>query len=103
MLFDREPEAYAKTAWSDCQGAWQNLRESVVDHHRFPESQRLLFHIDEGMSWESVRDLNLMRRALTLVENIARQAKAPGPVLENIADVHHSFQELLEAIKDGKA
>jgi hypothetical protein len=103
VAFQKEPEGYAKTAWSDCQGAWQNLRESVVEHHPFPESQRLLFHIDEGMSWESVRDLDLMRRALSLVENIAKQANAPEPVMENVAYVCDSFQELLEAVKDGEA
>jgi len=92
-----------KTAWSDCQGAWTNLREAVVAAHPYPESHRLLLHIDEGMSWESVRDLELMRKALTLVENIARQAKAPKDVIDNIEHVRESFQELLEAFEEGKA
>jgi hypothetical protein len=103
MPFEKEPEGYAKTAWSDCQGAWQNLRESVVQHGPFPQCERLLFHIDEGMSWESVRDIKLMRKALTLVENIARQAKVPSVIIEDLADVRSSFQELLEAIKEGEA
>lgn len=103
MPFEKEPDGYAKTAWSDCQGAWQNLRESVVQHGPFRECQRLLFHIDDGMSWESVRDLKLMRKALTLVENIAAQTKVPKAVKESIVDVRDSFQALLEAIKDGEA
>ncbi len=103
MPFAKEPASYMKTAWSDCQGAWQLLREAVVEAHPFPESKRMLFHIDEGMSWESVRDLDLMRKALTLVENIAKQAKVPRDVAEAIVDLRQSFQDLLEAIDEGEA
>jgi hypothetical protein len=103
MSFQKEPDGYAKTAWSDCQGAWHNLREAIVGAHPFAESQRLLFHIDQGMSWESVRNLELMRGALTLVENIAKQAQVPEDVAEHIVCVRDSFQELLEAIEHGDA
>ena len=103
MPFQREPDGYVKTAWSDCQGAWHNLREAVVDAHPFAESNRLLFHIDEGMSWESVRNLDLMRKALTLVENMTRQARVPQDVAENVVFVRESFQGLLEAIEQGDA
>lgn len=103
MPFNTEPDGYLKTAWSDCQGAWGLLREAVVMAHPFPESKRLLFHIDEGTSWESVRDLGLMRKALTLIENIAGQAKVRKDVRERIEDVRESFQELLDAIEEGKA
>ena len=54
MTFYTEPTYYMKTALSDLQGAWQNLRDAVVEAHPFAESGRLLFHIDEGMSWENV-------------------------------------------------
>jgi hypothetical protein len=103
MPFKREPESYTKTAWSDCQGAWENLRESIVKHHPFPESHRLLFHVDEGMSWDSVRNPEQMRFALTLVENIARQTDVPHDVAENVEFVRHSFEELLDAIEGGEA
>ena len=103
MPFQKEPDGYMKTAWSDCQGAWGNLREEVVKAHPFPGSKRLLFHIDEGMSWESVRDIELMRKALTLVENIAKQSEVPAEVAENIEYVRESFLELLEAVEDGEA
>jgi hypothetical protein len=103
MPFDREPAGYSKTAWSDLQGAWQNLRESVVDAHPFQGSARLLFHIDEAMSWESVRNLDLMRKVLTLVENLVRQAAASDEIAENVTLVRESFQELLDAIAEGKA
>ena len=61
MTFYEEPTHYEKTVISDLQGAWENLRQTVVEHHPFPESKRLLFHVNEGMSWESVRDLSQRR------------------------------------------
>ncbi|MGC4121096.1 MAG: hypothetical protein QM765_42265 [Myxococcales bacterium] len=55
------------------------------------------------MSWESVRNPDLMRKALVLVENIARQARVPKDVSEHIEDVREAFQDLLEAIDAGRA
>ena len=55
--FDTEATGYEKTAISDLQGSWGNLRDAVVEKFGFPDSERLLFHIDEAMSWESVRNL----------------------------------------------
>jgi len=43
MVFDTEPTKYVKTALSDLQGAWMNLRESVVENFGFPELERMLF------------------------------------------------------------
>jgi len=59
MGFQTEPTSYEKTALSDLQGAWIGLREAVVYDFGFPDSDKLLFHIDEAMSWESVRNLVL--------------------------------------------
>ncbi len=66
MVFDREPSGYEKTILSDLQGAWLNLREAVVEHAGFSGWERVLFHIDEGMSWESVRNLRYMTHCLVL-------------------------------------
>jgi len=101
--FHTEPPGYEKGAWSDLQGAWESLRQAVVDALPFPEAARLLFHIDEGMSWESVREPENMRKALLLVHNIAVQAKAPAEVLEWIEAVREDFDEVMEAIKEGEA
>ncbi len=76
---------------------------TIVEACDCPELPRLLFHVDEAMSWESVRDLGRMRRALTLVENIARQADLPASITENIVMVRDYIQELLNAIAEGKA
>ena len=59
MGFISEPTGYYKTALSDLQGSWSNLRDAVVNDFGFPESDKLLFHIDEAMSWECVRNLVL--------------------------------------------
>jgi hypothetical protein len=50
MAFITEPTEYIKTALSELQGAWGNLRNAVVDNFGFPDSDKLLFHIDEAMS-----------------------------------------------------
>jgi hypothetical protein len=36
MAFDKEPSGYKKTVLSDLQGAWQNLRDTVVSMRDFP-------------------------------------------------------------------
>lgn len=102
MSFYEEPTGYVKTVLSDLQGSWQNLRRIVVEHGPFPECQRLLFHIDEAMSWECVRDLDAMRRTLLLIINIATQAKAPNEIMEWIKDVHILLDETIAAVKSGR-
>ena len=102
MPFYKEPSGYTKTVLSDVQGAWQNLRDTVVESHPFPESQRLLFHIDEGMSWENVRNLDNMRKALLLIRNIALQSQVPDEVIEWIETVRGYLDEVFAAIAEGK-
>lgn len=81
MSFKTEPTGYEKTALSDLQGAWSNLRDAVVDEFGFPNSDKLLFQIDEAMSWESVRSLNHMKSTLLLVINIISQTESPEEVI----------------------
>ena len=77
MPFEGEPTGYEKTVLSELQGAWQNLRDEVAEHAGFPDWQRALFHIDEAMSWESVRNLQHMRKSLVLVRNLLGQDEVP--------------------------
>ena len=100
MSFNREPSNYEKTALSDLQGAWENLRGAVLENHPFPEWERLLFHVDEGMSWENVRNLENMRKTLLLIHNIAAQSKVPDEVHEWIRTVNESLEEVFEAIAE---
>jgi hypothetical protein len=90
-----------KTALSDLQGAWENLRDSVVEHHPFPAWERLLFHIDEGMSWESVRNLDHMRSTLLLIRDIASQADVPEAVTFWIDIVWQDLEDVFAAIAEG--
>lgn len=101
MTFHTEPGSYTKTGLSDLQGAWENLRHAVVEKGPFPECERMLFHIDEGMSWESVRNLTDMRKALLLVRNIASQNEVPEGVVEEIALVWEAFDEAVEELGEG--
>jgi len=103
MAFITEPAGYEKTAISDLQGSWGNLRDAVVENFGFPDSDRLLFHVDEAMSWESVRNINIMSKTFLLVQNIAIQADAPEEVIEWIDDVRESIDAAVAAIAEGEA
>ena len=96
MKFYEEPPGYVKTILSDLQGAWINLRDAVVESHPFPGSDKLLFHIDEAMSWESVRNLSQMRKTLLLIQNHAQTNHAPDEVIEWIEDVVQTLKEALD-------
>jgi hypothetical protein len=97
MKFYEEPPHYEKTILSDLQGGWGNLRQAVIENHPFPGSDRLLFHIDEAMNWESVRNLSQMRKTLFLIQNLAQMNQAPDEVMEWIEDVVDTLKELLES------
>jgi hypothetical protein len=97
MKFYEEPPHYEKTILSDLQGAWSKLRQAVVEHHPFPGSDKLLFHIDEGTSWESVRDLSWMRNTLLLIRNLAHTNEAADEVMEWIEDIGDILKELHES------
>ena len=102
MTFYTEPPHYMKTALSDLQGAWENLRDTVVRAHPFLESNRLLFHIDEGMSWENVRNLENMGKTLLLIRNIAAQLEVPDEVSEWVEMVSENLERVFAAIAEGK-
>lgn len=99
MSFYEESTGYAKTILSDLQGAWQNLRSTVVEYRPFPEWQRVLFHIDEAMSWECVRDLEAMRRTLLLIHNIASQNETRESVREWIEEVHQILDKTIGTVR----
>lgn len=102
MAFIQEYTSLYKTALSDLQGAWEILRDAVVAHHPFQDSGRILFHIDEGMSWEAVRDLEYMKKTLILIRNIANQNQTPQDVVDSIEHVWLNLQEVFEAIGHGE-
>lgn len=102
MPFMKEHRTLHKTALSDLQGAWHVLRGEVVSHHPFQDSDRLLLQIDEGMSWEAVRDLEYMRKTILVIRNIAIHAKAPSEVIESVEYLLQTMSQVYEAIVEGE-
>ena len=87
---------------SDLQGAWGNLREVVAENTGFDNCDRLLFHIDEAMSWESVRDSDRMKPTLTVIRNIAAQTDIPDAPAHWIQEVSSILDKVLEKIWNGE-
>jgi len=102
VVFNDEPTQYKKTILSDLQGAWEILRTAVVDHHPFPEWQRMIFHIDEGMSWECVRNLEHMRGTVVLLQNIASQSEIPEEVSDWLVNVWNTVNDAIQAVNEGQ-
>jgi len=102
MSFYTEPTDYQKTIVSDLQGAWGNLREAVAENPGFENWDRLLFHIDDAMSWESVRDLDRMKAAFTVIRNIAAQTDIPDEPAYWIQQVSSILDKVLEKIRGGE-
>jgi hypothetical protein len=94
MTFFTEPPGYQKTVLSDLQGAWEVLRATVVEQAGFDGWQRLLFHIDEAMSWETVRHLERMAPLVVLIRNLAVQGHAPAEVMDALAEITELLQEI---------
>ena len=102
MVFNEEPDGYVKTLLSDLQGSWQNLRDAVVEHAGFAGWERVLLHIDEGMSWEAVRNLRAMNQSLLLVRNLIVQAKTPDEVAFWLEEVSRVMAKVLQALREGE-
>lgn len=102
MPFFTEPDHYEKTILSDLQGAWSGLRHVVVEHAGFPNWDRIVFHIDEAMSWETVRHLERMEPLLVLIRNLAVQGQAPEEIVAALEDITDILQEIQQDLKPGK-
>jgi pyruvate-formate lyase-activating enzyme len=84
------------------ENCWGCLRNAVVKHAGFPNWDRLLFHIDEAMSWETVRHLERMEPLLILIRNLAVQGETPEEITEAIEDIAEILQEVRQDLKQGK-
>ncbi len=102
MTFFVEPTAYEKTILSDLQGAWSALRTSVADNPGFEGWERMLFHIDEAMSWENVRHLEQMKPLLIVVRNIALQGNVSPDIMQEIDDLSEILEETLKIYPQNK-
>ena len=95
MSFTTEPSGYQKTILSDLQGAWQVFRQSVVDSGGFENWGRVLFHTDEAMSWETVRNLNRMPPLLLIIRNLCIQNRADDEIMQNLEEITNILEETL--------
>lgn len=102
MHFLTESAGYEKTVLSDLQGAWVVLRQSVVDSAGFEGWARAIFHIDEAMSWETVRHLERMPPLLLIIRNLCLSGGAPRDVIESIEDIEEVLVEVQVAIRRGE-
>ena len=102
MPFIKEHSTVYKTALSDLQGAWHILRDETVKTHPFKDYDRILFQIDEAMSWEAVRDLKYMQKTLLIINNLAVQGNAPSEIIDSIGYVQDNMEEVLQAIAEGE-
>jgi hypothetical protein len=101
MAFEKEPASYEKSVLSDLQGAWQSLRDAVVAEAGFPNWGRVLFHIDEAMSWESVRNLRTMHESLVLVRNLLGQDEVSDELNDHLQAVNELMADALRALETG--
>jgi hypothetical protein len=102
MEFPTEATGYEKTILSDLQGAWSVLRDSIAESEGFKDCDRALFHIDEAMSWESVRHLHRMKPLLLIIRNVCSDGEAPQEVLDNIEEVTRVYEEVQHKISKGE-
>lgn len=96
MNFFTEPDSYQRTILSDLQGAWECLRSTVTEQVGFDGWDKMLFHIDEAMSWETVRHLERMGPLVVLIRNLAIQSNAPLDVMEDIDDISEILSEIMD-------
>lgn len=72
------------------------------EHPPFTEQARLLFHVDEGMSWENVRDLRNIEKGLVLIRNVVAQAEVSQELSDQINQVRGALDEVFEALAQGE-
>jgi hypothetical protein len=95
MSFATEPTGYQKTVLSDLKGAWEAFRESVVNSGGFENWDRVLFHTDEAMSWETVRNLNRMPPLVLIIRNLCMQGGAPSEIMLYLEEITDILEETL--------
>ena len=75
----------------------------MVDHASFPGWERVRFHPDEAMSWETVRHLERREPLRLPIRNLAAHGEAPAEVLEAIEAIAEILQEGQSDVKRGKS
>ena len=100
-IFNTTPQYYTKTIISDLQGSWECLKDVVI-HEYAEDCAELIFHINEAMSWESVRDLNYMQKTLIIIRNLLQEKGNRGEVFDIIEDLSEQLKEIFAMIQHGE-
>jgi hypothetical protein len=77
---------YYKSFLNDLQRTWLAFRQAVIKLPASDFKTCLLFHVDEGMRWEHVQDLDAMGHNIVLLENLVRRDVAADTVMDNALD-----------------
>jgi hypothetical protein len=96
MIFQETPTGYEKTIIYDLQGEWSVFREVVSDTGGFEGAGDVLFHTDEAMSWEVVRNLKLMPPLILIVRNLCNQGNTPEEILQCLNMINEILEKTLE-------
>lgn len=72
------------------------MRTTITEQAGFEGWDKLLFHIDEAMSWETVRHIERMEPLLVLIRNLALQGNTPPQVIEEIDEISEILAEIMK-------
>ena len=98
MSFFTEPAGYEKTILSDLEGAWAWLKTTVIEHAGFAHWDKVIFHINEAMSWETVRHIERMAPLVLLIRNLAVHGNAPEEIINQINELDGLLKEVYQAL-----
>ena len=96
MHFYTEQTSYEKTSLSDLQGAWENFKHTLLCLHPFPYSDRIIFHLNEAMSWEMVRDLKKMKDVYLLIRNMCMKSEKAEELTGDLEVIRDCLDEAIE-------
>ena len=95
MKLSIEPNQCMYGIFSALETAWSRLRDAVLSLPQDELQCRLLFHMDEAMSWESVRDLSRMKKAFLLIKHHLQQARVLGDWIELMEDIEILLHDIV--------
>ena len=70
------------------------LRDEVIKEHSGRDCSQLLFHINEAMSWESVRNLKHMKNT-----SFSPEYRSTNNVSEEIIELIENVRDVLTSFK----
>jgi len=94
---------YSQGAFTHLQDTWRFLKKSVIDLPISEIRNPLLAYVEEGMSWECVRNLETMQHViLRIVNTIRLQKMSDAALLEAIDDSQDTFGAIKSHISEAE-